>query len=152
MKDFICLSLIWHSLVRYKIVVDRCSSYEQMTPVWIVNWIQVSIFSLVAVSGLSKSTETTQKKVQIGMGLLAGSTIMLLTLLWGSCIAVGKCNLVNSTSFDSQDSKWCSLTDMFIFLVTFYPNIHKIWKCWGAGSTQGELLKSNAFTNILMFW
>ncbi|KAJ8626085.1 hypothetical protein MRB53_019392 [Persea americana] len=60
-------------------------------------------------SGLSKSTETAQKKVQIGMGLLAGSTIMLLTLLWGSCVAVGKCNLVNSTSFDSQDSKWCSL-------------------------------------------
>ncbi|KAJ8626084.1 hypothetical protein MRB53_019391 [Persea americana] len=65
---------------------------------------------IILVSGLSKSIETAQKKVQIGMGLLAGSTIMLLTLLWGSCIAVGKCNLVNSTSFDSQDSKWCSLT------------------------------------------
>ncbi|XXG77294.1 hypothetical protein AAC387_Pa08g1473 [Persea americana] len=44
------------------------------------------------------------------MGLLAGSTIMLLTLLWGSCVVVGKCDMVNSTSFDSQDSKRCSLT------------------------------------------
>ncbi|XXG66742.1 hypothetical protein AAC387_Pa06g0257 [Persea americana] len=65
---------------------------------------------LILVSGLSGSKETAQKQVLIGMGLLAGSTVMLLTLLWGSCVVVGKCDLVNSTSFDSQDSKWCSLT------------------------------------------
>ncbi|XXG77293.1 hypothetical protein AAC387_Pa08g1473 [Persea americana] len=70
----------------------------------------VLICSLRAISGLSRSKETAQKQVLIGMGLLAGSTIMLLTLLWGSCVVVGKCDMVNSTSFDSQDSKRCSLT------------------------------------------
>ncbi|KAK1325717.1 hypothetical protein QJS10_CPA01g02095 [Acorus calamus] len=45
---------------------------------------------LILVSGLSGSPETAQDQVLIGMGLLAGSTVMLLTLLWGSCIVVGR--------------------------------------------------------------
>jgi len=44
------------------------------------------------------------------MGLLAGSTVMLLTLLWGSCVVVGKCDLLeNSTATDGQDTKGFSL-------------------------------------------
>ncbi|XP_058100674.1 sodium/calcium exchanger NCL1-like [Magnolia sinica] len=66
---------------------------------------------LILVSGLSGSKETAQHQVLIGMGLLAGSTVMLLTLLWGSCVIVGKCDLLDhSTSIDSQDTKRCSLT------------------------------------------
>ncbi|EHA8589642.1 sodium/calcium exchanger NCL1 [Cocos nucifera] len=65
---------------------------------------------LILVSGLSGSKETAQNQVLIGMGLLAGSTVMLLTLLWGSCVVVGKCDLSeNSTSIDSQDTKGFSL-------------------------------------------
>nr|CAD1822234.1 unnamed protein product [Ananas comosus var. bracteatus] len=65
---------------------------------------------LILVSGLSGSKETAQSQVLIGMGLLAGSTVMLLTILWGSCIVVGKCDLSeNSTSVDSQDTKGFSL-------------------------------------------
>ncbi|XP_020097359.1 uncharacterized protein LOC109716367 isoform X2 [Ananas comosus] len=65
---------------------------------------------LILVSGLSGSKETAQSQVLIGMGLLAGSTVMLLTLLWGSCIVVGKCDLSeNLTSVDSQDTKGFSL-------------------------------------------
>ncbi|XP_010915578.1 sodium/calcium exchanger NCL1 [Elaeis guineensis] len=65
---------------------------------------------LILVSGLSGSKETAQNQVLIGMGLLAGSTVMLLTLLWGSCVVVGKCDLSeNSTSIDSQDTKSFSL-------------------------------------------
>ncbi|XP_077251163.1 sodium/calcium exchanger NCL1-like [Tasmannia lanceolata] len=66
---------------------------------------------LILVSGLSGTTETAQSQVLIGMGLLAGSTVMLLTLLWGSCIVIGKCDLSqNSTSIDMQDTKRFSLT------------------------------------------
>ncbi|RWR96377.1 EF-hand domain-containing protein [Cinnamomum micranthum f. kanehirae] len=66
---------------------------------------------LILVSGLSGSKETAQNQVSIGMGLLAGSTVMLLTWLWGSCVAVGKCDLSeDSIALDSQDSKRCSLT------------------------------------------
>ncbi|KAJ0963079.1 hypothetical protein J5N97_028201 [Dioscorea zingiberensis] len=65
---------------------------------------------LILVSGLSGSRETAQSQVLIGMGLLAGSTVMLLTILWGSCIIVGKCDLSeDSTSVDLQDTKGFSL-------------------------------------------
>ncbi|XP_074583910.1 sodium/calcium exchanger NCL1-like [Curcuma longa] len=65
---------------------------------------------LILVSGISGSIETAQNQVSIGMGLLAGSTVMLLTTLWGSCIIVGKSDLSeNSTSIDSQDTQIFSL-------------------------------------------
>ncbi|XP_062218736.1 sodium/calcium exchanger NCL2-like [Phragmites australis] len=65
---------------------------------------------LILVSGLSGTKEVAQSQVLIGMGLLAGSTVMLLTLLWGSCVVVGKCDLSeNSTAIDSRDTKRFSL-------------------------------------------
>ncbi|PAN04963.1 hypothetical protein PAHAL_1G105100 [Panicum hallii] len=65
---------------------------------------------LILVSGLSGTKEVAQSQVLIGMGLLAGSTVMLLTLLWGSCVVVGKCDLLeNSTTTDCQDTKGFSL-------------------------------------------
>ncbi|KAF7100339.1 hypothetical protein CFC21_101867 [Triticum aestivum] len=65
---------------------------------------------LILVSGLSGTKEVAQSQVLIGMGLLAGSTIMLLTILWGSCVIVGKCDLSeDSTTIDSQDTKAFSL-------------------------------------------
>ncbi|CAN6272098.1 unnamed protein product [Urochloa humidicola] len=65
---------------------------------------------LILVSGLSGSKEVAQSQVLIGMGLLAGSTVMLLTLLWGSCVVVGKCDLSeDSTATDSRDTKGFSL-------------------------------------------
>ncbi|XP_062220515.1 sodium/calcium exchanger NCL1 [Phragmites australis] len=66
---------------------------------------------LVLVSGLSGSRETAQSQVLIGMGLLAGSTVFLLTLLWGTCVIVGKCDLgPNRVAVDLQDTKGFSLT------------------------------------------
>ncbi|GMY31960.1 sodium/calcium exchanger NCL-like [Fagus crenata] len=66
---------------------------------------------LILVSGLSGTTETAQSQVSIGMGLLAGSTIMLLTVLWGSCVIVGKCDLVDTVAQDATDTKGFSLTE-----------------------------------------
>lgn len=72
-------------------------------------------------SGLSGSRETAQSQVVIGMGLLAGSTVMLLTVLWGSCIVVGKCDLSeNSTSVDLQDTKGFSLFGIYSILVYIF--------------------------------
>ncbi|KAJ1391866.1 EF-hand domain [Sesbania bispinosa] len=39
------------------------------------------------------------------MGLLAGSTVMLLTILWGTCLIVGRCDLENSVAIDQKDTK-----------------------------------------------
>ncbi|URD82312.1 calcium-binding EF hand family protein [Musa troglodytarum] len=73
-------------------------------------WCQHNHLGQPKVSGLSGSRETAQNQVLIGMGLLAGSTVMLLTVLWGSCVIVGKCDLSeDSTSIDSQDTKGFSL-------------------------------------------
>ncbi|KAG6689199.1 hypothetical protein I3842_11G162700 [Carya illinoinensis] len=66
---------------------------------------------LILVSGLSGSTATAQSQVSVGMGLLAGSTIMLLTIIWGTCVIVGKCDLVDSVAQDLQDTKGFNLTE-----------------------------------------
>ncbi|BFG29104.1 hypothetical protein CerSpe_153780 [Prunus speciosa] len=65
---------------------------------------------LILVSGLSGSTETAQSQVSVGMGLLAGSTVLILTLIWGSCVVVGKCDIQNSFAIDNKDTKGFSLT------------------------------------------
>ncbi|XP_054815824.1 sodium/calcium exchanger NCL-like [Prosopis cineraria] len=65
---------------------------------------------LILVSGLSGSKETAQSQVFVGMGLLAGSTVLLLTIIWGTCVIVGKCDLVDSKAIDSQDTRGFSLT------------------------------------------
>lgn len=44
------------------------------------------------------------------MGLLAGSTVMLLTIIWGTCVVVGKCDIEHSVAIDGKDTKGCSLT------------------------------------------
>ncbi|XP_022976461.1 sodium/calcium exchanger NCL-like [Cucurbita maxima] len=66
---------------------------------------------LILVSGLAGSAEVAQSQVSVGMGLLAGSTVMLLTLIWGTCVIVGKCDLEGSVAIDSQDTKGFSLTE-----------------------------------------
>ncbi|KAM5586194.1 hypothetical protein ABKV19_005216 [Rosa sericea] len=65
---------------------------------------------LILVSGLSGSTETAQDQVSVGMGLLAGSTIMLITVVWGSCVFIGKCDIENNIAVDNKDTKGLSLT------------------------------------------
>ncbi|CAA0816022.1 sodium/calcium exchanger family protein / calcium-binding EF hand family protein [Striga hermonthica] len=66
-------------------------------------------YSLI-VSGLSGSTEVAQSQVSVGMGLLAGSTVMLLTVIWGTCVIVGKCDIENNTAIDSRDTKGFSFS------------------------------------------
>ncbi|KAF7833939.1 sodium/calcium exchanger NCL-like [Senna tora] len=56
------------------------------------------------------SKETAETQVSVGMGLLAGSTVMLLTILWGSCLIVGKCDIENSAAIDHKDTQGFSLT------------------------------------------
>ncbi|CAL5336002.1 unnamed protein product [Camellia sinensis] len=63
-------------------------------------------------SGLSGTKETAQSQVSVGMGLLAGSTVMLLTVIWGTCVIVGKCDLHDSIAINGKDTKKFSLTDI----------------------------------------
>lgn len=49
------------------------------------------------------------------MGLLAGSTVMLLTVIWGSCVIVGKTDIDGSIAVDTKDTRGFSLTGRSIF-------------------------------------
>lgn len=51
---------------------------------------------IILMSGLGGSVEEAQSQVAIGMGTLAGSTIMLLTIAWGGSLILGRCDLVDS--------------------------------------------------------
>nr|GEY39313.1 sodium/calcium exchanger NCL-like [Tanacetum cinerariifolium] len=64
---------------------------------------------LILVSGLSGSVDVAQEQVSVGMGLLSGSTVMLITVIWGACIYVGKCDIENSVAIDNQDTKGFNL-------------------------------------------
>ncbi|KAK9266267.1 hypothetical protein L1049_025344 [Liquidambar formosana] len=67
--------------------------------------------ALILASGLSGSTEAAEGQVSIGMGLLAGLTIAVLTIIWGSCVVAGKCDLdENSIAKDNTDKNGFSLT------------------------------------------
>ncbi|KAJ6966139.1 sodium/calcium exchanger NCL [Populus alba x Populus x berolinensis] len=81
---------------------------------------------LILVSGLSGSTETAQSQVSVGMGLLAGSTVMLLTVIWGSCVVVGKCDMLETenSAIDRKDTKRFSLTGSGVST--------DIWTCYAA--------------------
>ncbi|KAM7492547.1 hypothetical protein LguiA_035468 [Lonicera macranthoides] len=65
---------------------------------------------LILVSGLSGDTATAQSQVSVGMGLLSGSTVMLITVIWGTCVVVGKCDMQNSITADGKDTKRFNLT------------------------------------------
>ncbi|KAK2966055.1 hypothetical protein RJ640_029987 [Escallonia rubra] len=54
--------------------------------------------ALVLVSGLSATTTTAEEQAVSGMSLLAGSTVMLLTIIWGSCIAFGSKDLSENSN------------------------------------------------------
>lgn len=78
--------------------------------------VKIQFLSLhIKVSGLSGSTSTAQEQVSVGMGLLAGSTTMLLTLVWGSCVLIGKCDIENGVAVDSKDTKGFHITRMYSF-------------------------------------
>ncbi|XWS10063.1 hypothetical protein CRYUN_Cryun39dG0043700 [Craigia yunnanensis] len=79
---------------------------------------------LILVSGLSGTAETAQSQVSVGMGLLAGSTVMLLTVIWGSCVVVGRCDLRDSVAVDETNTEGFNLTDTGVST--------DIWTCYAA--------------------
>ncbi|KAJ4828545.1 hypothetical protein Tsubulata_035969 [Turnera subulata] len=57
---------------------------------------------LVLVTGLSASEDTVGSVAAMGMGILAGTTILNLTIIWSSVVAFGSYNLTE----DSTESDW----------------------------------------------
>ncbi|KAF7149595.1 hypothetical protein RHSIM_Rhsim02G0139100 [Rhododendron simsii] len=65
---------------------------------------------LMLVSGLNSSTTSVEEQAEMGMGFLAGSAVMLLTLVWGSCIAFGSTDFSRTFSSHNQNQKPFSFT------------------------------------------
>ncbi|KAG8365522.1 hypothetical protein BUALT_Bualt18G0113700 [Buddleja alternifolia] len=59
---------------------------------------------LVLVSSLSGSTAAAQQRVTLGMGLVAGTTVMLLTLIWGLSVITGSYDLSGPNTTDQTGS------------------------------------------------
>ncbi|KAK7401788.1 hypothetical protein VNO78_13557 [Psophocarpus tetragonolobus] len=53
---------------------------------------------ILIVTGLSSNKEEAQEYASTSVGLLAGSSIMLLTVVWGTCVIVGKQKLKNDSN------------------------------------------------------
>ena len=49
--------------------------------------------AVIVASGMGASREAAQEQVAVGMGTLAGSTVMLLTIAWAGSLWVGRCDL-----------------------------------------------------------
>lgn len=49
--------------------------------------------AIIFVSGLGGDPELVKEEISVGMGTLAGSTVMLLTVAWAGSVFVGRCNL-----------------------------------------------------------
>lgn len=60
---------------------------------------------IVLVSSLSGTTEAAQQRAQLGMGMVAGSTVMFLTLIWGTCVLVGSYDLSEATPPDNTGNQ-----------------------------------------------
>ncbi|KAL0321274.1 UNVERIFIED_CONTAM: Sodium/calcium exchanger NCL2 [Sesamum radiatum] len=60
---------------------------------------------LILVSALSGSTAAAQQRANLGMGLVAGTTVMLLTLIWGSVVVLGSYDLSEANTNDSSGNQ-----------------------------------------------
>eukprot|EP00929_Paragymnodinium_shiwhaense_P028856 TRINITY_DN16660_c0_g1_i1.p1 TRINITY_DN16660_c0_g1~~TRINITY_DN16660_c0_g1_i1.p1 ORF type:complete len:589 (+),score=213.84 TRINITY_DN16660_c0_g1_i1:70-1836(+) len=95
---------------------------------------------MVLCSGLGEPSEA-QKEVAVGVGALAGSTIMLLTLPWFLSILSGRVTLNNGVPTynkpESAPANWEKLDPM------------NKWNLCGTGVGIGQTLKKNAVTMLI---
>ncbi|KAK4399191.1 Sodium/calcium exchanger NCL1 [Sesamum angolense] len=85
---------------------------------------------LILVSTLSGSLEAAQQRASLGMGLVAGTTVMLLTLVWGTSVVLGSYDLSAAITIDKSGS---SKSDVDI---TDYccSSSAGLWHCYGCGN------------------
>lgn len=91
---------------------------------------------LILVSGLGASAAEAQQEVLVGMGLVAGSSVMLLTALWGACLIVGRCDLEPHPTSGNLVAKDRTLTKGFDLVGTGVTNDQQTkWASWIMMST-----------------
>ncbi|KAI7743722.1 hypothetical protein M8C21_002228, partial [Ambrosia artemisiifolia] len=72
----------------------------------------------VTISGLFNTQELAQEYVLTGVGLLAGSTIFLLTFLWGTCVIIGRKDFSSEPGSNTSMSSTQSSYKKFLSFLT----------------------------------
>jgi Ca2+/Na+ antiporter len=61
--------------------------------------------AMIVMSGMNGTVEEANKQVAVGIGTLAGSTVMLLSIAWGGSLWVGRCDIVRGHAVDKKLTK-----------------------------------------------
>jgi Ca2+/Na+ antiporter len=67
--------------------------------------------AMICVSGLGGSLAEAQEDVAVGIGTLAGSTVMLLSIAWGGSLVVGRCDIENGRAVNKKLTKGWDSTE-----------------------------------------
>jgi hypothetical protein len=78
--------------------------------------------AMIIASGVGGSREEVQKEINVGMGTLAGSTIMLLTIPWLGGIILGRVDIVNKEGIDKKCSRF-SIKSFWKQGVSVFPDV-----------------------------
>ncbi|KAK6134533.1 hypothetical protein DH2020_031703 [Rehmannia glutinosa] len=87
---------------------------------------------ILLASGLLNNKEAAQELVLTGVGLLAGSSILLLTLVWGTCVILGSQDFPNLSHSNSSSPSDCTtkqnpLERLFLSLWPGYGVVTDYW-------------------------
>lgn len=80
-----------------------------------------------SVTLLSASEDVVGSAVSMSMGFLAGSTMMSLTIIWGSVIAFGSYDLQQTPSSNLENKTPCLSNGLFFFFSFFLSQYAKIF-------------------------
>ena len=61
--------------------------------------------AMIVVSGMGGTVQAAQEQVAVGVGTLAGSTVMLLSIAWGGSLILGRCDIVQGRAKDKTLTK-----------------------------------------------
>ncbi|KAI3457397.1 hypothetical protein Pfo_014060 [Paulownia fortunei] len=104
---------------------------------------------ILLASGLLNNKEVAQECVLTGVGLLAGSSILLLTLVWGTCVILGSQDFPNYLPSDpsspSDSTKQNPLERLFLSL---WPGYGVVTDSWTGYTARIMLVSVIPFTII----
>lgn len=76
---------------------------------------------IIVVSGMGGTLAEAQEQVAVGIGTLAGSTIMLLTVAWGGSVLLGRCDLVQGRAVNKTLTRPFNLARTGVTTDSFTP-------------------------------
>ncbi|CAN1859470.1 Sodium/calcium exchanger NCL [Linum perenne] len=102
--------------------------------------------AIILASGVSGSKEAAQRQISVGMGMMAGSNVMMLTVLWGSCLVIGKLDIGISTDIWTCYGARVMLISLLPFVIIQLPQAFQTQE----GNTNTAVLVSLIVAIVLL--